>query len=164
MSAATMSQWLRAHGWFDVGDEARRALAKQWAETSRVYGEDSEAALGCLLGLARKAWGCDEHRRLTVEVAGSGWCVIVRNGRHRPPSRAMPGWDLDPICHPRYRNVQGPFGDNEFTTERLALAAALQAAPEPARYPIGQNGLCTTCYREVCEHTTPRDVTAGGTP
>jgi hypothetical protein len=47
----------------------------------------------------------------------------------------------------------------------LALAAALLAAPTPVdarereagprkRYPIGANGLCTVCDREVCEHTT----------
>lgn len=87
------------------------------------------ATLGCLEALVCEAWGCDQWRRLTVEPAGAGWCVIVRNGRHRPPSRAHPGWDLDGHAHPRYRNVMSPLGDNMFATKAEALVIALEAAP-----------------------------------
>jgi hypothetical protein len=86
------------------------------------------ATVGCLLFLVREAWGCDAFRRLTVEPAGAGWCCILRNGRHRPPSRAHAGWDLDPVAHSRYRDVPSKLG-GEFPTEVAALLAALQRAP-----------------------------------
>ena len=86
---------------------------------------------GILLDLVRDAWGCDQWRRLTVEPAGGGWCIVLRNGRHRPPSRAQEGWTLDPAVHMRYVSEidRGPFGRNEYATEDEALACALEAAP-----------------------------------
>lgn len=87
-----------------------------------------DATRGALLALARKAWNCDDYRRLTIEPAGAGFCVVVRNGRHRPPSRAQPGWDLDRVAHPPYRNSQRVLLD-EYPTEAAALVAALKAAP-----------------------------------
>ena len=77
----------------------------------------------------REAWGCDDYRCLTIDVAGAGWCVIVRNGKHRPPSRARPGWSLDAQAHP-LRGFEQPFGDNEFDTEAEALVMALESAPK----------------------------------
>ena len=90
---------------------------------------DDPATLGCLLALVREAWGCNEWRRLTIEPAGEGWCVVLRNARHRPPSRARGGWDLDPIAHPRYKDIVGPFGANDFDSETEALVSALECAP-----------------------------------
>jgi hypothetical protein len=89
------------------------------------------ATLGCLLALVREAWGCDEWRRLTVEPAGECWCLVLRNARHRPPSRAHGGWDLDAVAHHRYVSEMhsGPFGRNEFALEAEALVHALEAAP-----------------------------------
>jgi hypothetical protein len=81
------------------------------------------ATLGCLLALVREAWGCDDWRRLTIEPAGAGWCIAVRNGRHRPPSRARPlpgrAWE---VC-------MGARGLALCATEAEALVAALEAAP-----------------------------------
>jgi hypothetical protein len=110
--------------------EIIRPIMGKCAASSKRPDIDHAGTQGEMLAVVRKAWGCDEWRRLTIEVAGAGWCVIVRNGRHRPPSRARPGWDLDPFAHPRYRGEVGPFGTNEFATEGLALAAALLAAPK----------------------------------
>lgn len=87
------------------------------------------ATIGCLEALVEEAWNCDAYRRVGIEPAGAGWCVIVRNGRHRPPSKARPSWDLDKVAHPPYRNVPSPFGDNEFPSRAAALVAALKAAP-----------------------------------
>lgn len=83
---------------------------------------------GALYVLSRRAWGCDEYRRLTVETAGSGWCVILRNGRHRPPSRAQPSWVLDALVHPPYMNMAGPFRSS-YPTEEEALVEAIEKAP-----------------------------------
>lgn len=102
------------------------ALRELFAGDLPVFSD--RATMGCLLALARRAWGCDDHRRLTIEPAGAGWCVVVRNGRHRPPSRAQPGWDLDRVAHPPYRNSPRVFLD-EYPTEEAALVAALKAAP-----------------------------------
>lgn len=85
--------------------------------------------LRCLLELVREAWGCDGFRRLGVEPAGRGCCVVVRNGRHRPPSRSQGGWDLCKQAHPP-RGLPQPFGRNVFDTEAEALVAALEAAPK----------------------------------
>ena len=90
---------------------------------------DDAATLGCLLALVREAWICDEWRRLTVEPAGKGWTVILRNARHRPPSRASGGWNLDAKMHPRYSGEVGPLGLNEFPSEAAALVAALLGSP-----------------------------------
>ena len=38
-----------------------------------------------------------------------------------------------------------------------SLGAREREAP-PKRYPIGADGLCTICRREVCEHTTDREM------
>lgn len=129
-----VSEWLTQRGredWIAAEGTGRLELCEQWRDVSLRYGDESPPALGCLLALAQCAWGCDEWRRLTIEVAGAGWCVIVRNGRHRPSGRARPGWDLDHVAHPRYLNSVGPLGANEFATYGLALAAALLAAPPP---------------------------------
>ena len=83
------------------------------------------ATFGCLLVLTREAWGVNEWRRLTVEPAGDSWCIVLRNGRHRPPSRSIPAWDLDTSITPRYRGVKGALGENFFPTEAEALAKAL---------------------------------------
>jgi hypothetical protein len=111
-------------------DPPADAEARTQAQYSGCVPDLTDAAtLGCLLQLVREAWGCDEWRRVTIEPAGAGWCVVVRNGRHRPPSRSTPGWDLDRHAHPRYRDVSSPLGSNEFTSESEALVAALLAAP-----------------------------------
>lgn len=86
------------------------------------------ATMGCIVALVREAWGCDEWRRLTVEPAGAGWCVVLRNGRHRPPSRARPGWDLDKHAHRFWPGFHGPLAVMECATEAELLLAALEAA------------------------------------
>lgn len=138
--------WLAA-GWvWDAGQVALVYVSGRW-ETWSVPGSDigswplwtrglsmvpdmrNRGTLGHALGQVQDAWGCDEWRRLTIECAGRGWCIIIRNARHRPPSRAQPGWDLDSVAHPRYRNTPGPFGNNEFPCMADALLAARRAAP-----------------------------------
>lgn len=98
-----------------------------WTDADALPDLDDAATLGWLLALVREVWRCDEYRRLTIEPAGAGWCIIVRNGRHRPPSRARPSWDLDKTAHP-LRGIPPPFGDNDFATEAEALVTALEAA------------------------------------
>lgn len=89
---------------------------------------DDPLTAASVLILARAAWGCDAYRRLTIEPAGAGYCLVLRNARHKPPSRAQPGWDLDPVSHPRYRDVLSPWAP-EYPSELEAALAALETAP-----------------------------------
>lgn len=124
-----VNAWLASRAeWLDASEQ-RQQLRAQWHAVTLAFGAESAAASGVLLGLVREAWGCDAWRRLTIEPAGAGWCIVLRNGRHRPPGRAHAGWELDRIAHPRYLGESGPLGANEFATEADALLAALEAAP-----------------------------------
>lgn len=86
---------------------------------------EDPATLGCLRKLVEDAWGASPSRRVTVEPAGAGWRVVVRNARHSSYSKAHPGWDLDCIAHP-LQSVPQPY---EFPTEIEALIVALKNAP-----------------------------------
>lgn len=90
--------------------------------------ETDGATVGALLAAVREAWKCDDYRRLTIDLAGDGFWVVLRNGWHRPPSRARAGWILDPVLHPRYMNVPRPLAD-KYPSEWAALMAAWEAAP-----------------------------------
>jgi len=128
-----------ASTWADQRRSTLQYLVAPGVDVSGAEGSlvgDAEATAsamgGVLLALVREAWGCDAWRRLTVEPAGGEWCIVLRNGRHRPPSRAGASWELDAVAHPRYVSEMhsGPFGRNEFALEAEALVAALEAAPQ----------------------------------
>lgn len=133
-------RWRWVPGMMDVTGRRVYAIDANTGRPLGVLGDDCSpipnaipdladfATIGCLLMLVREAWGCDEYRRLTLEPAGKGWCCILRNGRHRPPSRAKGGWDLDGVAHSRYTSIPSILGI-PYNSEVEALSAALQSAP-----------------------------------
>ncbi len=70
----------------------------------------------------------------------------------------LSGWTEPTDC--RYCDPLCPvFGTHGHLWKEDAAIEAYDATrsdpkPRPTRFPIGANGLCTICYREVCEHTT----------
>jgi len=133
----------RVSAWVSVNHHISPTLTVTWewlcsGRVNIMNGQDSRLMLegidhslsGILLQLARRTCGCDEWRRLTVEPAGKGWCICLRNARHRPPSKSSGGWDLDKEIVPAYLGQDGLLGRNEFDTEEEALLAVLEVSPK----------------------------------
>jgi len=129
MSPAEVQQrveiWLaarQADAWFcdlrfnsqTLPPDPRQLARAQWREATAMHGADSPAAMGCLLALVRLAWG-DE----TIVTS-------CRPGHEETPRWTTMCWGGTAMRNPLIYT---------WTTEREALVAALEAAPDQQRRP-----------------------------
>lgn len=101
-------------------------LASQWRECCARYGEESPAALGCLLALVREAWG-DDGACPYRYADNPFWGLVIATGT--PPQR-MSDWALrTKIIRGEHRSLVPFNGASEAGVLVAALEAALEAAP-----------------------------------
>ncbi len=122
-----VSEWLlQREAWIEQGGRDRRKLCFVWRDVALLYGDESPAACGCLLSLAREAWE-SVGDGLPVEVSVVPVCRYdLANGRPIPVYAA----DVRVLCDMWRQEWFTPKADYQ-PTRGLALAHALLASPEP---------------------------------